>query len=118
MNPAEESRKRRDYDALKPRTEQPISPPPKRRAPARTENPGNGNAIFSAGPGDIPSAPTKKAAENLSKKTFPSPIQLNFVERLPASSNVDCISLASVLGDPMIKEVWLFNYLFDLDFVM
>ena len=53
-----------------------------------------------------------------SKTLFPSPVQLNFIEELPASSNVDCISLGSILGDPMIKECWLFNYLFDMDFVM
>lgn len=45
-------------------------------------------------------------------------MQLNFVEQLPASSNVDCVSLRSILGDPMIRECWLFNYLFDMDFVM
>ncbi|KAM0794762.1 tyrosyl-DNA phosphodiesterase I [Usnea florida] len=53
-----------------------------------------------------------------SRTLSPSPVQLNFIEELPASSNVDCISLASILGDPMIKECWLFNYLFDMDFVM
>lgn len=65
-----------------------------------------------------PSKSTKEATKSQSKSHIPSPVQLNFVEELPASSNVDCISLGSILGDPMIKECWLFNYLFDIDFVM
>ena len=51
-------------------------------------------------------------------KTIPSPMKLNFIQEFPASSNVDTLSLGSILGDPMIKECWLFNYLFDVHFVM
>ncbi|KAL9639224.1 MAG: hypothetical protein Q9164_001046 [Protoblastenia rupestris] len=51
-------------------------------------------------------------------KTIPSPMKLNFIQEFPASSNVDTLSLGSILGDPMIKECWLFNYLFNVDFVM
>ena len=61
---------------------------------------------------------SKDAAVPKIRTFYPSPVQLNFVEDLPASSNVDCVSLGSILGDPMIKECWLFNYLFDMDFVM
>lgn len=61
---------------------------------------------------------TKEATKPRSRTIIPSPVQLNFIEQLPASSNVDCVSLGSILGDPMIKECWLFNYLFDMDFVM
>ena len=65
-----------------------------------------------------PSKSTITAVKSQSTTLFRSPVQLNFIEELSASSNVDCISLGSILGDPMIKECWLFNYLFDLDFVM
>ena len=68
--------------------------------------------------GDKPSKSTNGPIHPQSKTLLQSPMQLNFVEELPASSNVDCISLGSILGDPMIKECWLFNYLFDMDFVM
>ena len=51
-------------------------------------------------------------------KTIPSPVQLSTVSELPSSSNVDTVSLKDVLGDPLIKECWLFNYLFDVDFIM
>ena len=65
-----------------------------------------------------PSKSSKEATMPETATLYPSPVQLNLVEELPASSNVDCVSLGSILGDPMIKECWLFNYLFDMDFVM
>ena len=130
MNPAEESRKRRNYDAFQLSRNRSISPPPKRHAasvcvaPRMAENrpssPVNAPALSRASPdkgnkfSKLTHEPTIPQPENL----FKSPVQLNFIEELPASSNVDCISLGSILGDPMIKECWLFNYLFDLDFVM
>ena len=51
-------------------------------------------------------------------RLVPSPIQLNFIPEFPASSNKDTTSLGNVLGDPLISECWLFNYLFDIDFIM
>ncbi len=48
----------------------------------------------------------------------PSPVQLTTIKELHASLNIDTISLKDILGDPLIKECWLFNYLFDVDFVM
>lgn len=130
MNPSEESRKRRNYDAFQSSRNRSISPPPKRHASSisgrhKTEEsrPSSGlNAalppIVSSSNSDNPSKSTKEATESQPKSHIPSPVQLNFVEELPASSNVDCISFGSILGDPMIKECWLFNYLFDIDFVM
>ncbi len=52
------------------------------------------------------------------ERFIPSPIQLNRISDLPASSNVDTVSLRDLLGDPLISECWIFNYLFDVDFVM
>lgn len=49
---------------------------------------------------------------------IPSPMQLVKIAELPASSNVDTISLRDILGDPLISACWLFNYLFDVDFIM
>ena len=56
--------------------------------------------------------------ERVSPQCVPSPVQLTTVSDLPASSNVDTVSLKDFLGDPLIKEAWLFNYLIDVDFVM
>lgn len=48
----------------------------------------------------------------------PSPVQLISVEDLPNTLNIDTISLKDILGCPLIKECWVFNYCFDVDFVM
>ena len=130
MNPAEESRKRRNYDAFQSSRNRSISPPPKRHAASvymapQTEKNGLSSAVnavtLSIASSDYSNNFSKSTHEptiSQPKSIFKSPVQLNFIEELPASSNVDCISLGSILGDPMIKECWLFNYLFDLDFVM
>ena len=47
-----------------------------------------------------------------------SPVQLTHVRDLPDGNNVDTIRLRDILGDPMIRECWQFNYLFDVDFLM
>ncbi|KAH9876964.1 hypothetical protein IAQ61_002325 [Plenodomus lingam] len=49
---------------------------------------------------------------------IPSPIQLIRIEDMGAMQNVDAIGLGDILGDPLIRECWNFNYLFDLGFVM
>ena len=50
--------------------------------------------------------------------TESSPFQLIKIRDLPASSNVDTVTLSDILGDPMIKEQWQFNFLHDIDFIM
>ena len=107
-----------------------ISPPPKRRRvvidlpedssekPAESqyelqkerEVPHNFNPPIPIQANDQSSTP--------SLRVISSPVQLNFIEELAAPSNVDTISLGGILGNVMIRECWLFNYLFDLDFVM
>lgn len=47
-----------------------------------------------------------------------SPVHLSRVQELAASNNIDTVSLEDILGDPLIKECWAFNYLFDVDFLM
>jgi tyrosyl-DNA phosphodiesterase-1 len=47
-----------------------------------------------------------------------SPIQLTKITDLAPAENIDVVSLKDILGDPMIRECWNFNYLFDLPFVM
>ena len=49
---------------------------------------------------------------------IPSPVQLISVEDLPDTLNFDTISLRDILGNPLIKECWVFNFLIDVDFVM
>ncbi|KAF1913188.1 tyrosyl-DNA phosphodiesterase I [Ampelomyces quisqualis] len=52
------------------------------------------------------------------RRYVPSPIQLTHIHDLAPSQNADAVKLKDILGDPMIKECWNFNFLFDLDFVM
>jgi tyrosyl-DNA phosphodiesterase-1 len=50
--------------------------------------------------------------------TEPSPFQLTKIRDLPDSSNVDTVTLSDILGDPLIREQWQFNFLHDIDFIM
>lgn len=131
MNPAEESRKRRNYDVFQSSRDRSISPPPKRHASTANHRPdvvaegrflnevnAAASTTLSSTNGNSSLKSIKESSNSQSGPIVQSPVQLNFIEELPASSNVDCISLGSILGDPMIKECWLFNYLFDMDFVM
>jgi tyrosyl-DNA phosphodiesterase-1 len=47
-----------------------------------------------------------------------SPIQLTRIRDLDGSKNVDTVGLDDILGNPLIRECWQFNYLFDVDFLM
>ncbi|EEP77386.1 conserved hypothetical protein [Uncinocarpus reesii 1704] len=49
-----------------------------------------------------------------------SPVQLTHIRDLSDQSghNGDTIKLRDILGDPLIKECWQFNFLFDIDFLM
>lgn len=64
------------------------------------------------------SALTGECTAPISSNTVPSPIQLNRIPSLSAASNIDTLTLKDLLGDPLISECWLFNYLFDVDFIM
>ena len=63
----------------------------------------------------------QKGKEKAKEIVFlPSPIQLTHIRDLPASSgnNVDTVRLRDILGDPMIRECWQFNYCIDVDYLM
>ncbi|KAF2999748.1 hypothetical protein E8E13_004804 [Curvularia kusanoi] len=47
-----------------------------------------------------------------------SPFQLTRIRDLAPHQNVDTVQLKDILGDPMIRECWNFNFLFDIDFVV
>ncbi len=116
MDAGRESRKREASEMLRDGS---ISPPPKRNASAKNGYFQNHvSTDLNAIKGKVTLASDKGNVERPKPKEVPSPVQLNFIEELPAISNVNTISLGSILGDPMIKECWLFNYLFDMDFVM
>lgn len=87
-----------------------ISPPPRPRSrlPSQSQHePVADPSIHKSNDGNRP-------------KLIPSPIQLTNIRDLPASSgnNVDTVRLRDILGDPMIRECWQFNFLHDVDFIM
>lgn len=78
----------------------PISPPPRSRQPSQHQ-------------------PTSSTTTSNTKQSIPSPIQLTHIRDLPsANQNAETIRLPEILGDPLIRECWQFNYLIDVDFVM
>ena len=119
MDTARESRKRRISEVPEVLRDGSISPPPKRKASAKNDHlQTHVSTDMDAVKGMVALGSDKGNVDRPKPKVVPSPMQLNFIEELPAISNVNTISLGSILGDPMIKECWLFNYLFDMDFVM
>ena len=51
-------------------------------------------------------------------RTIASPVQLSSVDGIPADCNIDTVSLKDIVGHPLIKECWAFNYLVDVDFLL
>ncbi|KAI0543962.1 tyrosyl-DNA phosphodiesterase [Xylaria curta] len=47
-----------------------------------------------------------------------SPFRLTTIRDLSDALNVDAISLKDLIGDPLIVELWDFNYLHDIEFLM
>lgn len=47
-----------------------------------------------------------------------SPFKLTRIRDLPAECNVDTVGINDLLGDPLIREAWLFDYLFDIHWLM
>jgi tyrosyl-DNA phosphodiesterase-1 len=70
-------------------------------------------------PASIPDErPASERASNEGPLIIPSPVQLTRIAGLGSHQNVDAVGLGDLLGDPLIKECWNFNFLFDIDFVM
>lgn len=86
-----------------------ISPPPLRAAKA---------VLASADTVARAAEVVESQARPATSRLISSPIQLTHIRDMSASYNVDSISLGDVLGDPLIKECWQFNFLFDVDFIM
>jgi tyrosyl-DNA phosphodiesterase-1 len=112
--------------------DKPISPPSSRRkSPEPNESVRAPTWSFHNIPKQTLAArpsPTSKAEEQPTSERdsnsapapqiIASPVQLTRIADLAAHQNVDAVGLGDLLGDPLIKECWNFNFLFDLDFVM
>ncbi|KAL4807085.1 phospholipase D/nuclease [Aspergillus unguis] len=99
-----------------------ITPPPARPSRAKTNNP-------TAPISPHESEKTKKAdlLDTSNKppcprepQLIPSPIQLTRIRDFSDAlrNNEDTVRLSDLLGDPLIRECWQFNFLFDVDFLM
>ncbi|KAK8167690.1 tyrosyl-DNA phosphodiesterase I [Phyllosticta citrichinensis] len=91
-----------------------VSPPARRQAasPLATE---------AQAPSRIDTTSTTLASNGKPAETaqiVPSPFQLTRIRDLPASANVDAVGIEDVLRDPLITETWVFNYMFDVDWLM
>lgn len=64
------------------------------------------------------SSSAKPSVHSNTINMIPSPVQLISIKDLPATTNTDTISLQEILGNPLIRECWIFNFLFDVDFVI
>ncbi|KAJ5758737.1 hypothetical protein N7520_005893 [Penicillium odoratum] len=93
-----------------------ISPPARTRSgeplptiSACPELPGDQNNGF----------PANQSNVNLSR-LISSPFELTHIQGLTdrGGLNEDTVKLRDILGNPMIKECWQFNYCFDVDFLM
>ncbi|KAI3332224.1 tyrosyl-DNA phosphodiesterase [Xylariaceae sp. AK1471] len=62
------------------------------------------------------SPPRKKRARERARTI--SPFQLTSIRDLSDQDNVGAVSLNDLIGDPLIAELWDFNYLHDIDFLM
>jgi tyrosyl-DNA phosphodiesterase-1 len=117
-------------DSIQKGLERPISPPlSKRKSPAPNsliaptwgfddmarEVPTSASPLPEAEQ-ELPQERASTKEENT--KYVPSPFQLTHIEDMAPYQNVDAMSLKEILGNPMIKECWNFNFLFDVDFVM
>jgi tyrosyl-DNA phosphodiesterase-1 len=96
-----------------------VTPPPKSRPRQLSPStPCTSNAktarVTDISDGQKPNFPKREP------RILRSPFQLTHIRDFPPSSgnNVDTIRLRDILGDPMIRECWQFNYCFDVDFVM
>jgi tyrosyl-DNA phosphodiesterase-1 len=51
-------------------------------------------------------------------QSIPSPFRLLKIKDLPTNDNMDTVGIQDILGDPMLKQVWLFNYMHNIPWVM
>ncbi|KAJ5232692.1 hypothetical protein N7468_005648 [Penicillium chermesinum] len=93
-----------------------ISPPPRSNS-RQSQAPISGN---SKQPGETQAHGNSLDQEPSRPRLLPSPFKLTHIRDLHDGKglNTDTVKLSDVLGDPMIRECWQFNYLFDVDFLM
>lgn len=96
------------HGALPRSLSEPVSPPRSRRSHAAPVQPPEET---------LASSSSKKSSEK-EARIFNSPFQLTWIRDLAEAANKDAVTLRDLLGDPLIAELWEFNYLHDVDYLM
>ncbi|SPN99614.1 related to TDP1 Tyr-DNA phosphodiesterase [Cephalotrichum gorgonifer] len=60
---------------------------------------------------------SRRAAKQGGLVVVKSPFQLIQAQGLPDHLNQDTVTLKDILGDPLIRECWNFNFMHDIDFI-
>jgi tyrosyl-DNA phosphodiesterase-1 len=94
------------FDDVPKQTE---TPPPSQKPPASDSVSPSGTAIQQT---------TDKNDASATIECIASPVQLTRIRDLAPHQNADTVQLKDILGNPLIRECWNFNFLFDIDFVM
>lgn len=119
------------YQASRKMTEQPEIRSPKRLKISEDsgKSPRDGKSLASLNRSITPPPRSRSTQVNSGSisheqvtkvQAVPSPFQLTHIRDLPPSSggNAHAVRLKDILGDPLIRECWQFNYLHDVDFIM
>lgn len=96
-----------------------MEPPPKR---LRYNGQGDTPQRFVHSPSslsrDISPPPRRRAAQKNGPAVQKSPFQLIRAQGVPDRFNQDTVTLKDILGDPLIRECWNFNYMHDIDYIL
>jgi tyrosyl-DNA phosphodiesterase-1 len=96
-----------------------ISPPPFKRRRDLDDDKSKQPALDQAAQRQTaPKDATLPATTAPDDTTLRSPFRLTAISDLDPVCNADALTLDDLLGGPDLTEAWLFDYLFDLDFVM
>lgn len=64
------------------------------------------------------SSSSTASLKSIERRLIPSPFQLTKIQDVPDHENSNTVSLHDILGNPLIREAWIFNYVFDIDWTM
>jgi tyrosyl-DNA phosphodiesterase-1 len=95
----------------------PISPPPgTAKVPITLDV--NDSEMPPAKRQRLSSSSTASLKDATERRLIPSPFQLTKIQDVPDNDNSNTVSLHDILGSPLIREAWIFNYVFDIDWTM
>ncbi|KAJ6258616.1 hypothetical protein Dda_6663 [Drechslerella dactyloides] len=98
-----------------------ISPPPLRRQAVASND-----ASSSTEPASDTNVPKISQTPPKSKLDIPSsdtliissPFRLTRIRDFPENKNIDTITITDILGNPLIREIWSFNFMHDLEWMV